>query len=119
MPDLQSVSALPEEADPAALGRRVLDSLAKGRRRAIATAQARARIRERLVLAELNREILEGRPARGRAGRIHRRIARQFSHSPNGEPGHSPNGELPVARISVRTVQRILDRLASVSGSLA
>lgn len=119
MPDLQSVSALPEEADPAALGRRVIDSLAKGRRRAIEAAQARGRSNERRVLAELNRELLEGRPARGRAGRIHRRIVRQFSYSPDGEPGHALNGELPAECLSLRTVQRILDRLANVSDSTA
>lgn len=102
-------------AEEAALGHRVLKALTKGRRRAIEAAQARARSNERLVVEALNYDILAGHPARGRAGRIHRRIVRQFS--PNGVPGLG--GELPVARISLRTVRNILARLASVADSFA
>lgn len=101
--------------EPADLGRRVLAGLAKGRQRAIELARERARRNERLVLEALNHDILAGHPERGRAGRIHRRLTRQFSHSPDGVPGHAPNGEPP--SISLRTVRNILARLASVADS--
>lgn len=63
-------------SDPAEVGRRVLEALAEGRRRAIAQVQNEARRRDllRLVAAKLRRELDRGLPARGRAGRIAREL---------------------------------------------
>ena len=72
----------------------VLAGLAKGRQRAIARAKARAAETQLLVIIAANADRDAGRPLRGRAGRIRRKL-------------HDA--------ISERHVKRILDRLSSVS----
>lgn len=85
--------------DPATVGARVLAGLEAGRQAAIAKAQARAAVTAREVRRALDVDVLEGRPERGRAGRIARRLHRDG------------------LRISERGVRKILERLSSGSGS--
>ncbi len=85
--------------DPALTGQRVLDALAAGRRRAIAQARALGSQNERAVREALDVDILAGHKERGRAARI--------------ASGLRVHG----CRLTRRTVQRILDRLSSVSRS--
>ena len=83
--------------DPAAVGRRVLASLSKGRLKAIEMNQARSRERANLLLPLATADVLAGRPPRGRAGRLARQLRREGN------------------TLSERQVKRILDRLSSVS----
>jgi len=80
---------------PDELGRRVLAALNKGRARAIRRAQERAGALAGLVLDLAHSDVLAGRPARGRAGRIARKLG----------------------GVSERHVKRILDGFSSVSDS--
>lgn len=84
-------------ASAAETGARVLAGLAAGRARAHARARERAAELERHVLREFHLDVLRQKPARGRAGRIARKLA---------------------GMVSVRHTQRILDRLFNVSDSL-
>lgn len=79
------------------VGKRVLQGLSKGRERAIAQAQARARQRAELIALAAQLDIATGKPAWGRAGRIARKL--------------SPP-------LSVSQVRRYLARLFSVRDSL-
>lgn len=79
------------------VGTAVLAGLAKGLQHAIAAAQARSRHRAEQILAKASMDMLRGKPARGRAGRITRLLNR--------------NGD----QISERQVKRILDMLFSMS----
>jgi hypothetical protein len=81
-------------SDPSDLGTRVLVALERGRRAAIAKSRKRAAQLERAVREELDRDILSGKPARGRAGRIERRLQ---------------------GVVTERHVRRILDSLACAS----
>lgn len=85
-------------ADAADIGQRVLAILAAGRAAAIARARERAAGLQLAVLDELHNDCLAGKPERGRAGRIHRRLKHRH-------------------KVSSRHVKRILDGLASVSDS--
>lgn len=78
-------------------GKRVLNALAEGRRRAIANSQADAEPVRRAVLQLAREDEARGRSARGRAGRIHE--------------------QLHLLDVSLRTVQRIIkrDTLSSLS----
>lgn len=80
----------------AATGARVLEALVAGRAKAHRLARQNQEEMRLQVLREMNREIVAGVPPRGRAGRIHRRLRPQCS---------------------LKTVQRILDALFSVSSS--
>jgi hypothetical protein len=82
--------------DPAALGERVLAILDAGRAAAHERAHLRTLDLQRAILDELHRELLERKPARGRAGRIQRRLKHRIP-------------------VSQRHVKRILDMLSSVS----
>ena len=84
-------------ANPVAVGKKVLAGLAKGRHLAIQRARDRGRHNLALILALAGVDSASGKPLRGRAGRIHRKL----------------NGAL-----TERSVQRILDRLSSMSDSL-
>jgi len=81
-------------ADPYLVGERVLAGLEKGRRRAIAQAQARGARTVRAVCQALDVDLLEGRGERGRAGRIARRLR---------------------GMVGERQVRKILERLSSGS----
>lgn len=83
--------------DPAELGELVLAGLAKGRARAIEVQRQHGATTARAVRRALDVDVLEGRPPRGRAGRIGRRLRRD---------GIS---------VSERQVARILAALISVS----
>lgn len=61
-------------ADPEKVGRAVLEALAKGRKRGRAIRAERAKALSDLIVAEARRDRDAGRPARGRAGRLHRRL---------------------------------------------
>ena len=63
-------------SDPTAIGLRVLAILEEGRQRHLARRQARAVELRELVLRVDRLDRAEGRAARGRAGRIVRRLAR-------------------------------------------
>lgn len=65
----------------AATGRKVLEGLAKGRRLAIAAAQARGLKRAKEILDLAAADVLAGRPSRGRAGRICRKMGGELSES--------------------------------------
>jgi hypothetical protein len=86
-------------ADPATVGEIVLANLARGRERAIEQARERGANTERAIRRELDIDILNHGDARGRAGRITRRLARYG------------------LRLSERHVKRILDVLSSASDS--
>lgn len=87
-------------ADPATVGARVLEALARGREKAVAAAQARGATTARAVRRALDVDVLEGHGERGRAGRIARRLKRGG------------------VKITERGVRKILERLSSGSGSL-
>lgn len=76
------------------VGERVLLGLAKGRARAIAQAKARGAARLAMIVVLANEDLQRGRPSRGRASRIARKLH---------------------GLLSERHVKRILDRLSSVS----
>jgi hypothetical protein len=82
--------------DPLATGQRVLAALDRGRALAIAAARERGEAHTLEVRRLLDLDILAGRSAWGRAGRIARRMG---------------------GRIKERSVRRILDKLSSVSDS--
>jgi len=84
---------------PEELGLRVLAGLTAGREKAIRRAQTRAGALAALVLDLAHADMLAGRPARGRAGRVRRKL--------------SALGRTT----SERHVKRILDGLSSVSDS--
>jgi hypothetical protein len=83
-------------ADPAEVGLRVLQSLDRGRAKAIEQNLAVGAANTQLVRPLLDVDILEGRPARGRAGRISRKLR---------------------GRLGERAVHRILARLSNRSES--
>lgn len=87
-------------ADPATVGLRVLASLARGREKAVAGAQARGAVTVRAVRRALDVDVLQGHGERGRAGRVQRRLWREG------------------VNVSERQVRKILERLSSGSGSL-
>lgn len=80
----------------AVVGRKVLAGLDKGRHRAIAQAKERAAFHVAKVVIHSNADFASGKPERGRAGRIARKLG---------------------GMLSERQVKRILDRLSSVSDS--
>lgn len=82
--------------DAAELGARVLANLAAGRAVANQRAHERTADLRRAILDELHRDLLERRPALGRAGRIQLRLKHRIP-------------------VSQRHVKRILDMLSSVS----
>jgi hypothetical protein len=55
----------------------ILAGLESGRQKAIAAKQARGAATERAVRRELDVDLMERRPARGRPGRVARRLARE------------------------------------------
>jgi hypothetical protein len=76
------------------VGRKVLAGLDRGRAIAIAQAKARSAQRVGLIVVLVNTDTQQGRPDRGRAGRIARKLG---------------------GLISERHVKRILDRLSRMS----
>lgn len=78
------------------IGRKVLEGLDKGRQRAIAQSKERAAFHVAKVVIHSNADFASGKPERGRAGRIARKLG---------------------GMLSERQVKRILDRLSSVSDS--
>ena len=86
-------------SDAAATGTKVLAALEAGRARAIDQAKAQAAQNQRAVREALDVDIIAGNPERGRAGRI-ARVVRVHGY-----------------QVTRRTVQRILDKLSSVSSS--
>jgi hypothetical protein len=85
--------------DPAAVGRKVLAGLERGRQIAIANKQGQSTQRASLILTLAAGDIVAGRPTRGRAGRITRQLSRA--------------GQL----LSESQVRRILRRLSCVLDS--
>jgi hypothetical protein len=79
------------------VGRKVLAGLAKAHQRAAESVQARTRALEAQVLMLAAADIAKGNRARGRAGRIRRKMG---------------------SVISERQTKRILDRLAGMSESV-
>ena len=63
-----------ERFKAAITGEKVLAGLARGRRKAIEAAQARATERAALILTLAAAEIVAGKPTRGRPGRIARKL---------------------------------------------
>ena len=78
------------------VGQKVLAGLSKGRQRAIAQAKERAAFHVAHVAIHANADVAAGKPERGRAGRIARRLG---------------------GTLSERHVKRILDGLSSMSDS--
>ncbi len=62
-------------------GRKVLEGLNHGRQIAIAQAQARSRERAETILNLAAADVLAGKPSRGRAGRISRKMGGEISES--------------------------------------
>lgn len=87
--------------DPAELGARILAGLERGRRVALEMQKRRAEELAELVLRAERLDRAAGRPDRGRAGRIVRRLHREG------------------VEVSERHARRILDRLSGMSDSLA
>ena len=80
----------------AVVGQKVLDGLDKGRQRAITQAKERAAFHVAKVVIHANVDVAAGKPERGRAGRISRKLS---------------------GILSERQVKRILDRLSCMSDS--
>jgi hypothetical protein len=78
------------------LGEKVLAAFAVGRQKAIDQAREASKFNERLVREELDNDVLRGLPARGRPGRISRRLRDRI-------------------KITSRGVAKILERLVSRS----
>lgn len=78
------------------VGLKVLDGLAKGRQQAIAQAKERAAFHVAKVVIHTNADVAAGKPERGRAGRISRKLG---------------------GILSERQVKRILDTLSCMSDS--
>jgi hypothetical protein len=90
--------------DHAAVGKKVLAGLAKGRQNAIKQAKEGAEPNEREIRRALDRDILAGNPARGRAGRIARAVRGRVSVKFRKEVR---------TYISRQGVEKILQRLLS------
>ncbi len=89
----------------ATVGRRVLANLNEGRAEAIRKAQERARALVATVQALAHAELLSGKPMRGMAGRIARKLSGAWKKKKKTNVA------------SERHVKRILDTLFSVSDS--
>lgn len=65
----------------AEVGLKVLEGFEKGRCIAIAQAKARSAQRAAAIILLFNEDVTRGKPARGRAGRIARRMTERISES--------------------------------------
>lgn len=89
--------AMRDSLQAAIVGRKVLDGLAKARRKALENTRERVAQKQLLVVIAANADRAAGKPTRGRAGRIARKLG---------------------GAISERHVKRILDGLSAVSDSI-